>query len=137
MIDAGKIADVLGVDASTLGELARAVEAGLPRQALRRTAGRVFTDRANAQRLVFRVVPEATFKRRTRLSVAESERTERIARVVAAAEFAWDDREQAREWLSTEHPELDGRTPLQSAMSELGARRVENLLERIFYGLPV
>ena len=37
--------------------------------------------------LMHRIVPEATFKRRReRLSPAESERTERLARVVATAE---------------------------------------------------
>jgi putative toxin-antitoxin system antitoxin component (TIGR02293 family) len=85
---------------------------------------------------MFRIVPEATFKRRTRLSPTESERTERLARVIAAAERAWDDREDAREWLTKPHPELGKRTPLESAMSELGARRVEDLLDRLFYGIP-
>jgi uncharacterized protein (DUF2384 family) len=34
------------------------------------------------------------------------------------------------------HPELGKRTPLESAMTELGARRVEELLDRLFYGIP-
>lgn len=75
-------------------------------------------------------------KRRTRLSVAESERTERLARVIAATEYAWNDKEDAREWLTKPHLELSNRTPLESAMSELGARRVEDLLDRLFYGIP-
>jgi putative toxin-antitoxin system antitoxin component (TIGR02293 family) len=85
---------------------------------------------------MFRIVPEATFKRRTRLSATESERTERLARVIAAAEHAWNDREDAREWLTKPHPELGKRPPLEVAMSELGARRVEDLLDRLFYGIP-
>jgi putative toxin-antitoxin system antitoxin component (TIGR02293 family) len=85
---------------------------------------------------MFRIVPEATFKRRTRLSAAESERTERLARVIAASEYAWDDEESAREWLTRPHPELASRTPLDAAMTELGARRVEDLLDRLFYGIP-
>jgi uncharacterized protein (DUF2384 family) len=35
------------------------------------------------------------------LSPAESERTERLARVVATAEDVWQDREQARRFLTT------------------------------------
>lgn len=87
-------------------------------------------------RFVVKVVPEATFKRRVRLTVPESERTERIARVIAAAEYVWDEREAAREWLSTPHPDFGNRSPLQTAMTELGARRVEAVLDRILYGLP-
>ncbi len=34
------------------------------------------------------------------------------------------------------HPELNRRTPLDAALTELGARQVEQLLERIFYGVP-
>ena len=34
------------------------------------------------------------------------------------------------------HPELEGRAPLELALTELGARRVEELLWKLFYGLP-
>ena len=86
----------------------------------------------------FKVVPQATWKRRTKkLSVDESERTERLARVLAQAEYVWDDRDQAREWMSKPHRELGGCAPLEVARTELGARRVEELLDKLFYGLPV
>jgi uncharacterized protein (DUF2384 family) len=32
---------------------------------------------------------------------------------------------------------LKGETPLEVARTELGARRVEDLLDKLFYGLPV
>jgi putative toxin-antitoxin system antitoxin component (TIGR02293 family) len=67
----------------------------------------------------------------------ESERTERLARVLAHAEYAWDDREQARDWMNKPHRELQDRSPLEVARTELGARRVEDLLDKLFYGLPV
>jgi len=85
---------------------------------------------------MFRVVPEATFKRRVRLSPAESERTERLARVIAASEYAWSNQEDARAWLTKSHPELGRRTPLEAALTELGARQVEELLDRLVYGIP-
>jgi putative toxin-antitoxin system antitoxin component (TIGR02293 family) len=86
--------------------------------------------------LLYRVVSEATYKRRSRLTAAESERTERLARVIAAAEYVWDNRDDAREWLTKPHPELEGRPPLEAALTELGARRAEELLDRLFYGIP-
>jgi putative toxin-antitoxin system antitoxin component (TIGR02293 family) len=117
-------------------DLALAVERGLPKQALSRTVSRVLPERSAARKFLVKVVPEATFKRRVRLSPGESERTERLARVIASAEFVWDDRNDAREWLNTTNSALENRTPIQAAMTELGARRVENLLDQMFYGLP-
>ena len=135
-MDARLVADVLGVKALTIRDLSRAVERGLPKQALRRTVARVFSQRGAATQFLCQVVPEATYKRRVRLTTEESERTERLARVIAAAEYVWDDRDDARTWLNTSHPELDNASPLETAMTELGARRVEMLLDQIFYGIP-
>ena len=143
MIDVQKVADVmggpkvLGRAICSLDQLVEAVENGLPKGCLRNTARRVLADRGEQRRLMYRVVPEATFKRRReRLSPSESERTERLARVVAAAEYVWDSPENARRFLSAPHPELRGRAPLNAAMTELGARQVELILEKIFHGLP-
>src|SRR5438270_14024445 len=115
MVDAARIAEVLGVKAVTIRDLSYAVERGLPKGALSRTARRVFDERGAAHKFIIKVVPEATFKRRVRLSVPESERTERIARVIAAAEYAWDDRNSAHQWLRAPHPELDNRSPIKTA----------------------
>src|SRR5437660_9467922 len=136
MVNAARVAEVLGVKARTLSDLSHAVEKGLPKQALSRTAKRVFVERGAARKFLVGVVPEATFKRRVRLTVPESERTERLARVIAAGEYVWDDREQAHRWLNTPHPELDNRSPLHIALTDLGARRVEIPLDSIFHGLP-
>jgi putative toxin-antitoxin system antitoxin component (TIGR02293 family) len=53
------------------------------------------------------------------------------------AEHVWEGTDDAREFLSTPHPLFDGRTPLELAQSEPGARRVEQLLMKLEYGLPV
>jgi putative toxin-antitoxin system antitoxin component (TIGR02293 family) len=127
---------ILGRRVKSVGDLEKTVSLGLPKKALRNTVERVYPSAGDVRRAMFRVVPEATFKRRTRLSQVESERTERLARVIAAAEHVWGDRHDAREWLTKAHPELAKRTPLESATTELGARRVEELLERLFYGIP-
>jgi putative toxin-antitoxin system antitoxin component (TIGR02293 family) len=128
---------ILGQEVRSFQDLESSVSGGLPKLALRRTLERVYLTAGDVRQAIYRVVPEATFKRRTRLSRAEGERTERLARVIAAAEYVWDDADDAREWLMKAHPELDGRTPLQAAETELGARRAEWVLDAIFYGLPV
>jgi putative toxin-antitoxin system antitoxin component (TIGR02293 family) len=127
---------ILGRRVRSIGDLEKTISLGLPKRALRITVERVYLSTGDRRRAMFRIVPEATFKRRTRLSHDESERTERLARVIAAAEYTWNDRDDAREWLTKPHPELGKRTPLETAMSELGARRVEDLLDRLFYGIP-
>jgi putative toxin-antitoxin system antitoxin component (TIGR02293 family) len=128
---------VLGRRVASISALSDAVSKGLPKAALRQTAGRIFDDRTEQRQLMNRIVPEATFKRRRdRLSAAESERTERIARVMASAEFVWSDRADARRFMTTPHPALRARSPLDAAFSELGARQVEEILDKIFHGLP-
>jgi len=127
---------ILGRRVKSVGDLEKTISLGLPKKALRNTVERVYLSTGDVRRAMFRVVPEATFKRRTRLSHDESERTERLARVIATAEHTWGDRQDAREWLTKPHPELGKRTPLEAAMTELGARRVEELLDRLFYAVP-
>ena len=139
MIAPESIAEILGLGGSirTVTQLEFAIAEGLPKRSLERLSSRLYSDQRTASAYKFTVVPAATWKRRTkRLSVEESERTERLARVLAAAEYVFDDREQAREWMNKPHPELGDKRPVQAAKSELGARRVEELLDKIFFGLP-
>src|SRR5271168_1772036 len=105
---------ILGFEVRSLQDLERSVSEGLPKTALRRTVERVYSTAADVRQAIYRVVPEATFKRRTRLSPAEGERTERLARVIALAEFVWDDSEDARQWLTRPHLELSGRSPMET-----------------------
>lgn len=138
-----RIVDVLGGSAvlkrrvRSWRDLEDVVNKGLPKRALQAMAIRALPDGAPTGPLVYRVVPIATFKRRTRLTPAESARTERLARVVALAEALWEEREDARAFLNTSHPLLDGRTPLDVAATELGARRIERLLQDVDHGLPL
>jgi putative toxin-antitoxin system antitoxin component (TIGR02293 family) len=113
------------------------VRDGLPKSALRAGVKHA-TQGADARRtLLARIIPEATYKRRRdRLTQDESEKTERLARIVATAVYVWADADDAREFLATPHPELEARAPLDVALTELGARRVEQLLWKLFYGLP-
>ena len=128
---------VLRIRVRTLGDLERLVRAGLPKRSLQLVASRAVEAGTPTNDLVYQVVPAATFKRRTRLSMEESERTERLARVVALTEAIWGNEGEARAFLNRPHPLLDGDTPLTVARTELGARRVEQLLHDVEYGLVV
>lgn len=139
MITARKIADVMGLNrpVRTLRELTEIVSHGLPKSALRHCVVRVVTSSKEQREVMHRIVPAATYKRRERLlKPEESERTERLARVIATAEHVWGDAEEARRFMTRPHPELNGKTPLETSYAELGARQVEELLWKLFYGLP-
>jgi putative toxin-antitoxin system antitoxin component (TIGR02293 family) len=131
-------ADILKREVRSIVDLERLVEEGLPKAALRHLAIWLTGSRGR-QRIIFLVVPPATFKRGgERLSVQASERTERVARLAALAEEVLGSAEAARQFLTAPHPLLDGRTPLEVGVSlGLGARRVEALLESIEHGLAV
>lgn len=138
-----RVAEVLGGSAvlhdtvRTWGDLDRIVRAGLPKRSLQLVARRVVEPGTSATAFVYRVVPSATFKRRSRLTPDESQRTERVARIVALAEWLLGNADDTRAFLNRPHPLLDGETPLDLARTDLGARRVEHVLHAIAHGLPL
>jgi len=127
----------LGRRIRTSEDLRHAVEDGLPLEVLSRVVRHVAGSDVGAQALKYRIVPKATLHRRKgRLSLEESERLERMARVTAFAEQVWEDEDLAREFLNGAQPQLGGQTPLDLLRTELGARQVEELLMKLEYGLP-
>ncbi len=142
MIGAEKVAEALGGErvlkrrVGGTAELDRVVHARLPFAAL---AALVETGRLSVPEIKTHLIPPSTYGKRARegvLSAAESERIERIARVIATAEEVFVDAGRAYRWLRAPHPELEGRTPLQAATTELGARAVETMLWEIAHGIP-
>ena len=133
--DAGGFGPQIGI-VDHFFDIAEAVESGLPKLSLERVVERAGIEGPARAKLMQRVVPAATYKRRHRLKLVESEKTERLARVIALAEMLWDDEAEARRFLSTPHPELNGRKPIEAALTELGARQVEDIVNRALYGLP-
>ena len=125
--------------APSVAFLERAVEVGFPRTALRRLVERlVGDDKSKIAGLEWDVVPKTTLERRkTKLSTEESERTERIARLFVQSRRALGTEAEAREFMTTAHPELDGRTPFDAAKTDLGARRTEGILNALEYGLAI
>ena len=123
---------VLGHRVRTLEDLRRLVEAGLPLEALTRVVARVAEPD-----LKYRIVPRATLHRRKhKLSLDESERLERLARITALAEDVWENDDAAHEFLRSAQPQLGGERPVDLARTDLGARQVEDLLLKLEFGLP-
>jgi putative toxin-antitoxin system antitoxin component (TIGR02293 family) len=140
-----EIARVMGGAAALDGpvtspaELRQEIGHGLRVAVLEQVCAQVHDDPAARRALMHRVVPEGSLKRRVRegrLSPAESERTARLANVIAQAEHVWRDAVDARRFLTTPHPELGDRPPIEAALDEFGARHVEEILDGILHGLP-
>jgi putative toxin-antitoxin system antitoxin component (TIGR02293 family) len=138
MVSPAKIAKVMGLPAKvrSIDDLSAVVSNGLPKSALKTSVARVFPEGREQTAIIYRVIPEATYKRRREvLKADESERTERLARVIATAEYVWNDAAEARRFLTTPHPQLKSQKPIEIALTELGARRVEELLWKLYYGI--
>lgn len=71
-----------------------------------------------------------------RLSANESDRLLRAARLFdRATKLFGGSEEKARQWLRQENRALGGRTPLDLARTEVGAREVETLIGRLEHGV--
>jgi putative toxin-antitoxin system antitoxin component (TIGR02293 family) len=85
-------------------------------------------------------IPPRTYARRVasnaRLSLPEGERAVRVMRLYDRAKQLFVTHEGTRQWLNTALPAFGGRTALEFARTEPGARAVEDLIGRIEHGIP-
>ena len=130
--------EVLGRRVRSMRELDDIVREGMPKTALD-----TFIDALGASkyrefaiRLRNKIVPRATYNRVDRFNLQVSETTERMARLYAMALAVFDDTEAAARFLANPHPELDDRAPFEAALTEIGGREVEEVIERGLHGLP-
>ena len=123
----------------TLADLDEIVRAGLPKRALDAFIDRLKATTGQAEfaiRLRNGIVPRATYNRVDRLNRRAGETVERLARLYAIVLTAFEDAEAATRFMSRPHPELGERIPFEVALSEIGGRRVEEVIERGLHGLP-
>lgn len=70
------------------------------------------------------------------LTTEESDKVVRFARLLVLAIRMMDgDEEAARRWMSAKLPALGNKTPLEVAATEAGARRVEDVISGLSYGM--
>lgn len=69
------------------------------------------------------------------LTPDQSDRLVRVARVIEKAEEVFANREKAHIWLRRPTTALDGEEPIKLLDTEVGARKVEELLNQIAYGI--
>jgi putative toxin-antitoxin system antitoxin component (TIGR02293 family) len=72
-----------------------------------------------------------------RFAPEESDRLVRAARVFGRSmELFEGNSSEARAWLTSNQPALNGRAPLEFARTDVGAAEVENLIGRLEHGIP-
>jgi putative toxin-antitoxin system antitoxin component (TIGR02293 family) len=118
-------------------QLAEKVESGLPTKSvdLLRREGLTFSEVHEL------VLPARTLKHRQdkkqALSVEESDRTLRVARIITLANHVFGNHEKALHWLRGGNQRLEGRTPLELLRSEAGGDLVRQMLYQIDEGIYV
>jgi putative toxin-antitoxin system antitoxin component (TIGR02293 family) len=70
----------------------------------------------------------------TPYSIEESDRVVRLTRIQALAEDVFGDVQRANRWLREPLGILDGKSPLEVARTEAGARLIEQLLAKLDWG---
>lgn len=126
---------MVGVEVASAADLARVVSHRIPLRALAHVQREGLFSDAEIQRFI---IPARTRRHREekkeRLTVDESDRLVRMARVQALAEDVFGDSAKANRWLREPLGELSGTAPLEWARTEAGARLVEGILAKIDWG---
>ncbi|MDJ0636525.1 MAG: DUF2384 domain-containing protein [Xenococcaceae cyanobacterium MO_188.B29] len=127
---------ILGREVKSDRDLEKIILNGLPANAITEIVDRIYPGQTDKY---YQLIPRSTLIRRQKdgslLSVEESQKAERLARVFSFAVEVWGDENKAREFMQKAHPMLDNRTPFEASLSELGARQVEQILGRLMFGI--
>jgi putative toxin-antitoxin system antitoxin component (TIGR02293 family) len=127
----------LGLKDRSWSRLISSIERGLPYSALEHLQRNTGLD-PDAFLQWIQIAPRTQARRRLqgRLTAEESDRLLRAARVFGRVlAFFRGDRAGAAEWLVSKPRALGGATPLELSRTDFGAREVEDLIERIRYGV--
>jgi putative toxin-antitoxin system antitoxin component (TIGR02293 family) len=126
--------NALGAEVRSEADLARLVHHRIPLRIL------AFVERGGYSKVEIDryIIPARTQRhrkqKRERLSVEESDRVVRLMRIQCLAEDVLGDVAKAKRWLREALGILGGKSPLELAHTEAGARVVEQLLTKIDWG---
>jgi putative toxin-antitoxin system antitoxin component (TIGR02293 family) len=138
----GKVAELLGGyrvfrrKAWRVKDMQDALRKGLPFASFE-TILRVVEVRAGDLAGILGVAPRTLARRKAdrQLSPIESDRLYRVAYVTQMAAETLGSLPRAREWLHASNNALGGQSPISRLDTEIGEREVEDLLNRINYGI--
>jgi putative toxin-antitoxin system antitoxin component (TIGR02293 family) len=124
----------LGSDVSSEADLARIVHGRIRLAVLAHVLKAGFSK----QEIERFVIPSRTWRhrktKRQPLSIEESDRVVRLARIQALAEDVFGDAEKANRWLREGLGILNGSSPLEVARTDAGVRLIEQILAKLDWG---
>jgi putative toxin-antitoxin system antitoxin component (TIGR02293 family) len=125
------------LDSGDPAQIIELIRKGLPAQAIDFIAGLLSLSRAAFLEAI--KIPPSTVERRLRtdeaLTLEESDRVSRVAKVLRRAVQVFGDEVQAKAWMMDSVSSLGGRTPLSLLDTMEGYELVINTLSRIEYGV--
>jgi putative toxin-antitoxin system antitoxin component (TIGR02293 family) len=124
----------LGREISSEADLARVISRRIPLKALHYMKRSGFSEREIERYIIPARTRRHRQGRNEPLTVDESDRLVRLTRIQALAEDVFGNAEKANTWLREGLGILDGKTPLEIAQTESGARVVEQILAKIDWG---
>lgn len=140
-IEAVRVAEVVGGERTvgravrSAGDLIAAVRSGLPAATVEYL---VDAGKMSLTEIDFAILPRKTLSRRMKagmLTADQSDRLIRVAKVIALAEETFGSPDKAKAWLRRETGPLGGVSPMSLLDTTEGAAQVEQLLNRIAYGV--
>lgn len=116
-------------------DLVTVIEAQLPVKAI----SALIKNGLQEKEVYSQIIPRRTLQhRRTkkeRLSIEESDRAVRVARIIALAEQVFGDKNNGMRWLRSPKQRFAGRTAMEMLATEAGNRLVEEMLYQIDEGM--
>ena len=124
----------IGIEVATEFDMARAVELGFSVRTIEALRRRSVSGKEISQLII---KPNTLSHRKQtgkKLTVDESDRASRVARVLALAEKTFANEGKAARWLHKDLKSFDGRRPIDLIRTTAGNRIVEDLLGKIAWG---
>jgi putative toxin-antitoxin system antitoxin component (TIGR02293 family) len=128
--------EAIGVTVRSESEMEKLLREGLPASVLasfHENWGFTVTEL-----VVTLAIPKSTLmrmlERGNRMTLGDSDRVYRLAAILALAEETIGDHKKAQRWLRQTNQVLGNQTPLRALETEIGVRRMEQVLGRIAYG---
>ncbi len=127
----------IGVNVKNTVDLIEKINSGLPYRAFEKLQSEIGVSSKDLAKIV-QIAPRTLTRRKTtkRFQPDESDRILRASRVYDKALELFDgDCEEARTWLTSPRRTFNGSSPLEFAITEVGAREVEGLIGRLERGV--
>ena len=126
--------ETFGIQVQSDADMAKAVERGFPVRAIEALKVAGLSNKDVGDLVIKARTLSHRIRRDQRLTIDESDRAARVARIIALAERTFGNPEKAHRWLRKELASVSGRRPFDLIHSGDGARVVESLLARIAWG---